>query len=160
MPDALVKLYDLPKAEPYLAPLIELGVEIRRALAPEKQIVADWVELEFGRTNWKSECEVAFSRSPVSCFVALSSGQLAGFYCYDATLKGFAGPAGVAREKRRQGIFRGLTIVALQAMAAAGYGYAILGSVNEDSLAAARTIVSAETISGSAPGVYAGMLKG
>ena len=160
MPDALVKLYGLPAAEIYLAPLISLGVEIRRALAPEKQIVADWVESEFGRKNWKSECEVAFSRSPVSCFVALANGRLAGFYCYDATLKGFAGPGGVDREHRRQGIFKGLTIAALHAMAAEGYGYAILGSVNEDSLAATRTIVAAETIPGSAPGVYAGMLRG
>ncbi len=159
MQDALVKLYDLPKVEPFVAPLIELGIEIRRALAPEKQIVADWVESEFGRTNWKSECEVAFSRSPVSCFVALARGELAGFYCYDATLKGFAGPGGVARGNRRQGIFKGLTIVALQAMSAEGYGYAILGGVNENSLAATRTVIAAETISGSDPGVYAGMLR-
>lgn len=160
MPDALVRLYELPPAEPYLSPLAQVGVEIRRALAPEKHIVADWVESEFERKNWRSECEVAFSRSPVSCFIALASGQPVGFYCYDATLKGFAGPGGVARAKRRQGIFKALTIVTLHAMKAVGYGYAILGGVNESSLAAARTVVAAETIAGSDPGIYNGMLRG
>ena len=146
MPDALVKLYGLPPIEPYLDPMAEIGVEIRRALSPEKHIVADWVEREFQRKNWRSECEVAFSRSPVTCFVALAHGELAGFYCYDATLKGFAGPGGVSGVARRQGIFRALTIVSLHTMAAAGYGYAILGSVNETALTATRTVVEAETI--------------
>ena len=160
MPDALVKLYGLPPVESYLDPMAEIGVEIRRALTPEKHIVADWVEREFQRKNWRSECEVAFARSPVACFIALAQGELAGFYCYDVTLKGFAGPGGVAGVARRQGIFRALTIVSLHAMAAAGYGYAILGSVNDTALAATRTVVDAETIKGSRPGIYKGMLRG
>jgi hypothetical protein len=159
MPDALVKLYGLPAAEQYVGPLERAGVTIRRALAPEKHIVAEWVESEFEKRNWRSECEVAFARSPVTCFIALREGRLAGFYCYDATLRGFAGPGGVARDSRGRGIFKGLTIIVLHAMSAAGYGYAILGGANKKSLAVTRTVVEVELIAGSDPGVYTGMLR-
>jgi hypothetical protein len=36
MSDMLVKLYDLPQAEPVLAGIAEHGIDIRRAIAPEK----------------------------------------------------------------------------------------------------------------------------
>ena len=159
MPDVLVKLYSLPPAGPHIERLQQKGIAIRRALAPERHIVADWVTKTFGAPNWGSECEVAFSRSPVSCMLALEGREIVGFYCYEATLKGFAGPAGVAESHRRQGIFKALTLVVMHAMAAEGYGYAVLGRVNPNSLAATRSVVDAEIIPGSDPGIYEGMLR-
>lgn len=43
MPDMLVKLYDLPDEAPALARSHAFGVEIRRAMAPDRQRVLDWV---------------------------------------------------------------------------------------------------------------------
>lgn len=91
VPDLLVKLYDLPAASTIALPT---GVEIRRALPPEKHVVIEWVRRTFGDA-WASECEVAFGGHPISCFVAVAVGAdgIVGFACYDATAKGFFGPA-------------------------------------------------------------------
>jgi hypothetical protein len=62
MPDMLVKLYELPPVDPACEELRQGGVEVRRALPPEKHIVVGWVGDTFGR-HWASECEVSFARS-------------------------------------------------------------------------------------------------
>ena len=43
MTDMLVKLYNLPPLEPELAAMTAQGVTVRRALAPEKQLVLQWI---------------------------------------------------------------------------------------------------------------------
>ena len=48
MPDMLVKLYDLPDEAPALARSHAFGVEIRRAMAPDRQRVLDWVRTHSG----------------------------------------------------------------------------------------------------------------
>src|SRR5687767_141060 len=115
MPDLLVKLYSLPPP-PTLSP----GVEVRRAFAAEKRLVGEWVEKQFG-PGWASECEAAFARLPVACFVAVRNREWLGFACYDATARGFFGPAGVAEAERNHGIGTALLLGALQDMAAQGY---------------------------------------
>lgn len=159
MPDMLVKLYTLPSPVPYLEQLERKGISIRRALVPEKHIVANWVERTFPEKSWRSECEAAFSRLPVSCFLALRELTIVGFYCYDVTCKNFAGPAGVAEEERRKGVYKALTLMALQAMAAEGYAYAILGGMNPVAMAASKTFLGAEVIPDSKPGIYKGMMR-
>lgn len=155
MPDMLVKLYTLPESAPLIAEQRAAGVDIRRALVPEKHIVVEWVRQTFG-PDWASECEIAFARQPVSCFIAVENNNVLGFSCYDATYKNFFGPMGVdpSREGRRIGT--ALLVVALQAQAAAGYAYSIVGSVGPAEFYAKT--VGAEIISDSVPGIYRGLL--
>lgn len=156
MPDMLVKLYALPEPNAEFARLRVDGVDVRRALAPEKFLVVGWVREQFNQ-YWAGECEVAFAHTPVGCFVAIHDHRLLGFACYDATLKGFFGPTAVAPDARGRGIGKALLLASLQAMHAAGYGYAIIGAVGPAEFYAKA--VGATLIDGSAPGIYAGMLR-
>jgi len=156
MADMLVKLYSLPDLEPVLTSQKEAGVDIRRAMGAEKQIVADWVGQNF-EPEWASECEVAFARQPISCFIAIDKGRLAGFACHDATCKNFFGPTGVSHAYRGRGIGQALLLACLHAMAGQGYAYAIIGGVGPVEFYAKT--VGAVVIEGSDPGIYGGMLK-
>ena len=60
MGDLLVRLYDLPEF-PSEAKVIAAGVTVRRALPPERHLVADWVRKHFS-PYWVSEVEAAMSR--------------------------------------------------------------------------------------------------
>lgn len=155
MPDMLVKLYTLPPLAQVIAQQTANGVTIRRGLPPEKHIMLDWVATHFN-AHWRSECDVAFSRQPVSCFVAVSDGQLLGFGCYDATARGFFGPTGVDETQRGHGIGKALLLACLHDMAAQGYGYAIIGGVGPAEFY--EKAVGATLIPDSTPGVYRGML--
>jgi GNAT superfamily N-acetyltransferase len=162
----LVKLYELPADHDAALRLRAEGVEIRRALAPEKWLVAQWVRAHF-QEYWVSECEVAFARLPVSCFIAVQVEPsadplhpvttLLGFACYDATMKGFFGPTGVDAQRRGRGIGKALLVACLQAMRHEGYGYAIIGGVGPAEFYSKA--VGATLIEGSAPGIYQGMLR-
>ncbi len=156
MPDMLVKLYNLTDVNPDVNRLHEQGVEIRRALVPEKHIVVQWVREQFNE-HWASECEITFTHAPVSCFVAVENDRILGFACYDATMKNFFGPTGVDKKERGRGVGRALLIAALQAMRAEGYGYAIIGGVGPAAFYAKA--VGALLIEDSSPGIYGGMLR-
>lgn len=150
MSDLLVKLYELPERTS-----VE-NVRLRRAFAAEKTIVADWIAQQFSR-GWADECEAAFARSPISCFIALNDDQLVGFACYDATARGFFGPAGVTESARGRGIGKALLLAALHDMRANGYAYAIVGAAG--SVEFYKRTVNATEIGGSVPGFYRGLLK-
>ena len=128
MTDLLVRLYALEDAAPDIATLAERGVAIRRALAPERRVVVDWVAREFG-DGWAGETEAAFSRTPTTCHIAVRSQSVIGFACHDVTALGFFGPTGVAATARGEGIGAALLWSSLSAMRAAGYGYAVIGGV-------------------------------
>jgi GNAT superfamily N-acetyltransferase len=156
MPDMLVKLYELPEAAPLIRQLSEAGIVIRRALAPEKHIVKDWVRRTFN-AHWESECDVAFARQPVSCFIATEGEKLVGFGCYEATCRDFFGPTGVDPAMRGKGVGKALLLACLQAMRDEGYGYAIIGGAGPTEFYAKT--VGAVPIEGSSPGIYRGMLR-
>ena len=156
MPDMLVKLYGLPDLNEEVAALAAAGVDVRRAIAPERWLVADWVRAHFS-DHWVSECEVAFARVPASCFIAVEANRVLGFACYDATMRGFFGPTGVEPVTRGRGIGRALLLTALHAMRADGYGYAIIGAAGPADFYAKT--VGATVIEGSTPGIYRGMLR-
>ena len=99
----------------------------------------------------------AFSNHPISCFLATEEGEIIGFACYDCTCKNFFGPTGVVEEKRSRGIGKALLLCCLHAMAANGYGYAIIGGVGPADFYAKA--VGAVEIKGSSPGVYRDRLK-
>src|SRR5687767_10337081 len=119
MPDLLAKLLDLPDLAPALERARERGFEVRRALAPEKHLVSRWAADQFSPA-WGSECEVAFARVPVACFVAVKEDQLCGFAAYEATCRNFFGPLGVTGPCRGQHLGEALLLSALHAMRAEG----------------------------------------
>jgi uncharacterized protein YndB with AHSA1/START domain len=117
MPDMLVKLYTLPDPAPFIARAQAAGVTVRRAIAPEKHVVVGWVLEAFG-SIWASECEVAFSNHPPSCFIAVEGSNLLGFACHEATCKNFFGPTGVHESARGKGIGAAVVLVHVLSLAA------------------------------------------
>ncbi len=151
MTDMLVKLYNLPERR-HQPPA---DTVVRRALAPERAAVVPWVREHFG-PGWAAECDTAFGRLPVSCFIALAGNKLAGFCVYDGTARGMLGPIGVAALYQRRGLGRELLLSALAAMRAVGYAYAVVGWVASEAFF--RRVAGATPIPGSDPGPYTGII--
>ncbi len=156
MTDLLVKLYDLPDSGNHLAGLAEQDVLVRRAMASEKKRVTGWVQHLFG-DGWAAECDVSFARQPIACMLAVSAGRPAGFACHDSTCRNFFGPIGIDPALRHKGIGRALLLATLNAMAHAGYAYAIIGSAGPVTFF--EKCVGAFPIPGSTPGIYRPPLK-
>jgi GNAT superfamily N-acetyltransferase len=157
MTDLLLKLYDLPDSAPYMAKLAQQGVVIRRARAYEKFQVVRWVGDTFGH-GWAGECEAAFHRQPISCFIATAKGQITGFACHDCTCLDFFGPLGVAETHRKKGIGGALLLRSLHAMGELGYAYAIAGD-GDRALGFYSRMLEVIEIPGSAEGFYADRLQ-
>ncbi len=155
MGDMLVRLYDLPDSRALIQGLATQGILIRRAMPYEKYLVLQWVEEQFSR-RWASECDVAFSNHPISCFIATHQRAVVGFACYDATCKGFFGPTGVLEALRGRGIGKALLLATLEGMWQAGYGYAVIGWVGPTDFYARA--VGAIEIPDSTPGIYRDIL--
>ncbi len=164
MPDLLVKLYALPPLSPMTEKLAQKNIVIRAPIGPENYAVIAWIREHFG-AGWAGEAENAFFRSPKSIFVAVREktdengtvrGEMLGFACYDATVKGFFGPTGVEKAERGQGIGQALLLRCLHAMHDEGYGYAVIGDAGPVDFY--RRCCGAVVIENSTPGVYRGML--
>jgi len=153
--DMLVKLYDLPDSRGSFERLRQRGIHIRRALTAEKHKVAALVRENFAE-GWASETEIAFGRQPISCFIAVKAGKIAGFACHDVTCRNFFGPTGVEPESRKNGVGTALLFACLEDMRQQGYGYAIIGGVGPADYYSKA--VGAVPIDGSEPGVYRGLL--
>jgi GNAT superfamily N-acetyltransferase len=151
MSDLLVKLYELPDVRLHVDKLRAEGINVRRAMAYEKHQVVAWVDDSFGKA-WAGECDVAFSRNPVSCIIATENRIVIGFACYDCAAMNFFGPIGVAEQVRNRGIGKALLLSALGAMSQSGYAYAIIGGV--ESAEFYLTSAGAIEIPGSTPGIY------
>ena len=156
MTDMLVKLYTLPELAPVLVQQRAQNIEIRRALVPERYLIIDWVRQRWGAA-WASECDCAFMRQPVSCFVAIEAGQLSGFACHEATYKNFFGPFGVDPAQQRRGIGEALLLTTLHDMAAQGYAYGIIGGAGPGEFF--TRVAGASPIDDSTPGIYRGLLR-
>lgn len=156
MPDLIVKLYDLPDDRPWLEKLKNQDIFIRNGMACEKHLVIKWVRETFGKL-WASECDIAFTRQPVSCYLATKNRGLVGFACYDSSMKNFFGPVGVSEKSRGSGIGTALLLKCLHAMAASGYAYAIVGDA--DSSEFYEKAVNAHVIPDSSPGIYYDRLR-
>lgn len=157
MHDMLVRLYDLPDLAPYLARQSADGIDIRRPLPAERQVVVDWVLAHFDPV-WSNECKVAFANQPVSCFIAVDAQReaIVGFSCYEVVYKDFFGPIGVLEAYRGRDIGAALLLACLHAMHEMGYAYAIIAGVGPTAFYA--RVVGAVDIAGSTPGVYRGVL--
>ena len=151
MTDLLVKLYDLPDQAVQLAAMAEKDIFVRRAMASEKNLAVGWVQNQFG-DGWAAECDVAFARQPIACMIAVSGGRLVGFACHDSTYLNFFGPIGVDPALRQKGVGRAVLLATLDAMAHAGYAYAIIGDAGPTAFF--EKCVRAFPIPGSTPGIY------
>ena len=154
--DYLVNL-SLLSSDPQLDERVKAaGVTVRRALAPELELVTNWVREKFS-AGWSSETAVCFARLPISCFLATRDGKLVGFACHDAIARGFFGPTGVDEAARGAGIGHALLLATLLDMRTLGHGYGIIGDVGPSEFY--ERTVGATQIPDSEPGVYAGLLK-
>lgn len=153
MTDLLVKLYDAPLDVP---PQAGVSWRVRKVLAPEIGVVADWIASAFS-SGWAEEFRKAASQWPVTAFVAEEQGRAIGFACYDAAALGVFGPTGVLEERRSQGIGRVLLIACLADMRARGYAYAVIGGAGPASFY--ERTVGATVIPGSDPGFYERIIK-
>ena len=158
MPDMLVRLYDLPDSRPIMAKMEEQGITIRRAIAPEKHVVLDWIKEFFGE-GWMSEADVAMCNLPSTCIIAVDEAQqkIAGFACYEATNKAFFGPTGVDPAYRGRGIGKALLMAAMEGLRELGYAYAAIGGAGPVEFYAKT--VGAVPIPDSSPGIYRGLLR-
>ncbi|RIW17078.1 N-acetyltransferase [Algoriphagus lacus] len=157
MKDMLVRLMELPNASELEMKLLEKEkIVFRRAIAPEKHLVSEWVMEQFG-AYWKSEVEVAFSRQPISCWIAQRGNQLLGFACYESTARNFFGPTGTQESERGKGIGKVLLIKSLESMREMGYAYAIIGGVGPAEFY--EKAVGAKLIDGSEISIYQHLLR-
>ena len=127
--DFLVNLYDMGE-KPVDDRLKENGVVICRALSPDKEKVIGFMKEHYG-DGWYSESSNAFTNNPISAYVAIKDGEVVGVSCYDATAKGYFGPIGVKPGLKGMGIGQGLLYATLIGMKEAGYGYAIIGWMDD-----------------------------
>jgi hypothetical protein len=157
MPDVIVPLHHLPPTEVLLERLRGRGITIRRALPPERAIVLRWLDEYFAKHHWNGETEIALSRTPPTCFLAIHEDSIVGFLCFEVTFRGFIGPGGVVDTHRRLGIFTALILRACRAMHELGYAYGIVGDVADATLGLLLKLGGAP-LTTTGPGPYGGML--
>ncbi len=150
--DMLVRLYDLKDSDPSTEAVALQGISIKRAMHIDRDRIVDYVATHFS-PGWRSECQAAFSRQPVSMFIAVKDREIIGFACYDCTAKGVFGPTGVTADFRGHGVGTVLLRKCLLSMREEGYAYATIGWVT-DALAFYEKTVGAIPIPDSHPGIY------
>lgn len=150
MPDMLAKLYNLPDAGPEMAALHASGVTCRRAESYERSTVLDFVTRLF--SQWEDEVRTGFAAVPPNVHIAVESGAVLGFACYNVTRPDYFGPTGVEESQRGRGIGRVLLLQCLEALRAEGYAYAIIGGVGPARFY--EKAVGATLIEGSDIGIY------
>ncbi len=147
----LVKLYELPEMKDSLLEMDTNGIQIRRAMAPDKIRILDWIG-EHSTQGAVGEADVCFSHTPISLFLATKDKGIVGYACYNATAPNFFGPMKVLESEQKKGIGKSLLLKSLHALAAQGYAYAIIGGVGPQHFY--EKAVGATLIEGSKPGIY------
>ena len=153
MADMLVNLYENPLIEREIV-LKEPTIQIKQALALDKNVICEFVKREFSEIcpGWVDECALSILQHPSCCFIAVHDGAVIGFCCYDGTAKGMLGPLGVQEKYRKQGVAMALMQACFQAMKSVGYVYAVIGWVSSENFY--RRHCGAILIPNSSPGVY------
>ncbi len=123
------------------------GIKVKRVFPGEKMRVLGFIQEHFSE-GWVYEAENAIMQH--KCFVATKDGCILGFACYDASAKGYFGPIGVAENARGLNVGTALLLRTLTCMKEEGYGYAIIGWVDDAELFYRKT-VNAEWIPGGEP---------
>lgn len=155
MPDMLAKLYDLPSSAVERERLSGEGVVCRRAESYERTEVLAFVHAHF--PAWEDEAAIGFSAVPPTVFIAVEGRSVQGFACYNVTRPDYFGPTGVDAKARGRGIGKVLLLQCLEALAAEGYAYAIIGGVGPAEFY--ERAVGATLIPGSERGIYRNRLS-
>lgn len=156
MPDMLVHLLKLPPVDPLIASLREQEVVICRAHPFEITAIRAFIETHFS-VGWADEVLPCFSRQPISLYIAIRKGKVIGFAAYEATMRGFFGPTGVAEDERGKDIGKALLLASLWGLRNIGYAYGIIAGVGPAEFYAKSC--GATLIPESTPGIYTDMLK-
>lgn len=156
MPDMLVNLLQLRPLEPVLTEMRGAGVVVRRAQVWEMTPVRRFVQKHFDE-GWADEISVGYASKPVSIYLALRGGRIAGFGAYECTRRGFFGPTGVDASERGRGLGRALLLACLWGLRERGYVYGIIGGVGPVEFY--ERAVGAIRIPDSVPGIYADALR-
>lgn len=158
MADMLVKLYNIPKFHDIEEKLLEDGIRIKKALAPDRSKI-----IEFSKTcvkdDYSDEVKAAFSNNPISCYIATREKKIIGFACYEATAKNFFGPMAVLESERKKGIGKVLLLKSLESMQEFGYAYAIIGWPAKSAVDFYKKCVDAIMIDEISSGVYKRMIE-
>jgi hypothetical protein len=153
----LVRLYALPDGAPYEERAAKAGLALRRIEAWDRAALRRFVVSHFTE-NWASEADLAFAGGhPITGFVALEGGAIAGFAVYDCSRRDFFGPTGVREDLRGSGAGAALLLLCLNAMRDSGYAYAIIGGVGP--AAFYEEVCGATIIDGSDPGIYGDLYR-
>lgn len=155
--DMLVKLYHLKEKPELCEKLKKQGISIKRAMPADKSRVVQFVKNNFG-DGWAHDCSYTFTNHPVSCYIAVREKKTIGFSCYDSAAKNFLAPIGVYEKFRGMGIGEALLRACLESMRNDGYGYAVIGWVEEDTAEFYKKTVGATVIEDSFPGVYSNLI--
>ncbi len=130
MADLIVNLYEKDYLNDLNIKLKNDDIKIKRLLSPNSDKLVEFVKKHFSE-GWTSEVKAGIYKENPTCFVAVHESEIVGFACYDATAKGYFGPTGVNPDYRGKNVGQVLLLTTLEAMKEAGYGYAIIGAVNE-----------------------------
>jgi GNAT superfamily N-acetyltransferase len=157
MSDLLVRLYALPSDASWFDRAAAAGITIRRCDAWDRFPMRRFITKHFGET-WASETDFAFaSGHPITAFVAVKDGAIAGFAAFECTRRGYFGPTGVREDLRGSGAGAALLMRCLEAMREMGYAYAIIGGAGPGGFY--EKVCGATVIEGSDPGIYGDLYR-
>ena len=88
MADMLVKLYNINSFSEQEDRLLEHGVRIKRALAPDKSKIVEFAQT-CSNEDYSDEVEIAFSNHPITCYIATKEKKIIGFACFGLLQKIF-----------------------------------------------------------------------
>lgn len=158
MADMLVKLFHIPPLAEFEDNLLNEGIRIKRAIAPDKSKIEDFSKI-CANEDYSDEVSVALSRTPATCYIATKDKELIGFSCFEATAKNFFGPMAVRKEYRRKGIGKVLLLKSLVSMQEMGYAYAIIGWPTKTAIPFYEKCVDALLIDDKTHGLYKQMIE-
>lgn len=158
MADMLVKLFNIVSPYELENHLLNDGIRIKKALAPDRSKI-----IEFAKTcvdeDYSDEVQGAFANNPITCYIATKNKKLVGFACFETTAKNFFGPMAVSKEERNKGIGKVLLLKSLITMQEMGYGYAIIGWPAKSAIPFYEKCVNAMLIDESSNGIYKRMIE-
>lgn len=146
--DLLVNLYDF-QCKRDQEKLASNGIVIRRAMSPDKGKILEFIKTHYSE-GWMYESEHALMNTPISCYIAVKNKEVVGFACFDATAKGYFGPIGIKPDQKGAGIGQALMYETFMGMKEAGYGYGIIGWV-DDAIGFYEKTINAVPIANSNP---------
>ena len=158
MADMLVKLYNIPNSHDIEKKLLQNGIRIKKALAPDRSKIIAFSRI-CAKDDYSDEVRAAFSNNPVTCYIATRERELIGFACYEATARNFFGPMAVLESERKKGVGKALLLKALESMRELGYAYAIIGWPANSAVSFYKKCAGAIMIDEKSSGVYKRMVE-